>query len=233
MNGVRRLIVNADDYGLCDGVDRGIREAAQAGIVTSVSVLVGRASADAVRRLRDAAPHAGIGLHVDLTSDLRHRLAGDEAARIREQFERFADLHGAPPDHVDTHKHLHRGCPEALDAMASLGVPVRADRARVRRALRRRGVPCTDRFLGDVGPAPWWTVARLRGSLLALGPGTTELMCHPGYEDGIPSSLTYRAQRVAELHALTAPAVRRLVEARGIRLVSFAALARAGMARCG
>jgi predicted glycoside hydrolase/deacetylase ChbG (UPF0249 family) len=35
----RRLIVNADDFGLTAGVDRGIARAAAAGAVTSVSVL--------------------------------------------------------------------------------------------------------------------------------------------------------------------------------------------------
>lgn len=101
--------MNADDYGLCDGVDRGIREAASAGIVTSVSVMADRVTKDAIARLLDVAPTVGLGLHADLTSDLRRFLPGDEAARVRAQAERFFDRVGRGPDHVNAHKHLHRG----------------------------------------------------------------------------------------------------------------------------
>ena len=38
----RRLIVNADDYGLTAGVSRGILEAHRRGIVTSTTLLVNR-----------------------------------------------------------------------------------------------------------------------------------------------------------------------------------------------
>lgn len=233
MRALRGLIVNADDYGLCDGVDRGIREAASAGIVTSVSVMADRVTKDAIARLLDVAPTVGLGLHADLTSDLRRFLPGDEAARVRAQAERFFDRVGRGPDHVNAHKHLHRGAPQVLEALASLGVPVRADRADVRRRLRRRGVACADHFVGDVGPATFWTAARLRHEIALLPPGTTEMMCHPGYADGLPAALTYRDQRIAELHALTSPRLRERLAARRIDLTNFSALRRRAATPCG
>src|SRR5207237_814650 len=63
----RRLIVNADDFGLSDGVNRAISEAHAAGTVSSASLLVNAPGfADAVRRAR-AAPALGVGLHFNLT----------------------------------------------------------------------------------------------------------------------------------------------------------------------
>ena len=63
----RRLVVNADDFGLSDGVNRAISEAHAAGTVSSASLLVNAPGfADAVRRAR-AAPALGVGLHFNLT----------------------------------------------------------------------------------------------------------------------------------------------------------------------
>ncbi|MCG3133950.1 MAG: Chitooligosaccharide deacetylase [Planctomycetes bacterium] len=210
----RVLVVNADDYGLTPGVDEGIRIAAARGIVTSVSVMSFRADRDGVRRLVDAAPHAGLGLHADFSPG---------APPFRDQVERFEELVGRTPGHVDTHKHAHVR-DDVLGLVASLGVPVRAQGGRMRARLRARGVRCTDHFTGGVSAAPWWTVARLLREIGRVPHGVTELMCHPGTGDAVPPPLWYGAQRAGELTALTSHAVRRRIEGRGIRLATFAAL---------
>jgi hopanoid biosynthesis associated protein HpnK len=63
---VRRLIINADDFGLTSGVNRAILEAHQHGIVTSATLMAGgRAFAEAVR-LAQGAPQLNVGCHVVL-----------------------------------------------------------------------------------------------------------------------------------------------------------------------
>jgi hopanoid biosynthesis associated protein HpnK len=63
---VRRLIVNADDFGYTAGVNRAILEAHTQGIVTSSTLMAnGRSFADAVR-LASAAPQLSIGCHIVL-----------------------------------------------------------------------------------------------------------------------------------------------------------------------
>ena len=63
----RRLVVNADDFGLSAGVNRGIMEAHAAGTVSSTSLLVNAPGfTDAVRAAGDA-PELGVGLHLNLT----------------------------------------------------------------------------------------------------------------------------------------------------------------------
>src|SRR5881398_2069028 len=62
----RCLIVNADDFGMSAGVNRGIIEAHRRGIVTSASLMVRwGAAAEAVTLSREW-PRLGLGLHVDL-----------------------------------------------------------------------------------------------------------------------------------------------------------------------
>src|SRR5437763_13941300 len=70
MTDAPRLVVNADDFGLSPGVNRGILEAYAAGVVSSVSVLVNTPGwDDAVRPLRDLDPPSrlGVGMHLNLT----------------------------------------------------------------------------------------------------------------------------------------------------------------------
>ncbi len=63
---MRRLIVNADDFGFTAGVNRAIVEAHTRGIVTSSTLMAkGRAFEDAVR-LAQSVPHLSVGCHVVL-----------------------------------------------------------------------------------------------------------------------------------------------------------------------
>ena len=66
---IRRLIINADDFGLSEGINRGIMEAFGAGVLRSTSIMVGMpAFPDAVRRAGSAGKALGIGLHFTLTA---------------------------------------------------------------------------------------------------------------------------------------------------------------------
>jgi predicted glycoside hydrolase/deacetylase ChbG (UPF0249 family) len=60
----KRLIVNADEFGLSDGVNQGIIEAHRRGILTSATLIVSaQASAEAARLAR-ANDSLGVGLHL-------------------------------------------------------------------------------------------------------------------------------------------------------------------------
>jgi len=64
---MKRLIVNADDFGMTHGINRGIIEANGKGIVTAASIMVtGWAFDEAVQLAREN-PNLDIGLHLSLT----------------------------------------------------------------------------------------------------------------------------------------------------------------------
>src|SRR5207247_6497074 len=67
----KKLIINADDFGISRGVNIGIIEAAEAGVVTSASMIVNLPSfADALDRVVSRAsplPSLSLGIHLNLT----------------------------------------------------------------------------------------------------------------------------------------------------------------------
>ena len=64
-----RLVINADDFGLSEGINRGIMEAFYAGALRSTSIMVGMPGfRDAVRRAKAAGDELGVGLHFTLTT---------------------------------------------------------------------------------------------------------------------------------------------------------------------
>ena len=63
---MRRLIINADDFGLTAGVNRAILKAHVEGIVTSATLMANSSAFDQVVPLTAAAPDLSIGCHVML-----------------------------------------------------------------------------------------------------------------------------------------------------------------------
>lgn len=245
----RRLIVNADDFGLTPGVSAGILLAHRRGIVTSTTVLVtGALDRELLRAALDSA--LGLGLHVNLThgtpltgpsslTDAAGRFVRDPrqaAARARPrdveaevaaQVERFVRLTGRTPTHLDSHHHVALWDPVAEVVLAvarRLGVPVRAETALARARARSRGVRTPDRFVGGSGPEPFWTPPRLRVELRRLPPGVTEFMTHPGHLDAALAASRYARQRETELVALGTPEARGAALALGVQLSHFGQL---------
>lgn len=219
----RVLIVNADDFGASEGINRGIVEAHTDGIVTSTSLMVtGSVVAGAVALAR-AHPELGIGLHLDLDGeqadpDLDPSDTAAVRAELARQLEVFGELMGRPPTHVDSHHHIHRRPeiePIARELVAPLGIPLRED-GRVTFVGGFYGQwewQVTD--LHHVSPE--FLIWILRNE---VGEGWTEVSCHPGYVSDDFTSV-YLTEREAELQTLTDPSVRAEIEAAGIRLASY------------
>lgn len=283
----KRLIVNADDFGMSPGVNRGVLDSHLRGIVTSTSVMVNMPDTDAAIAAADQdAPNLGLGLHLNLThgrpieklARVTSLVDGDGCFRaaplwvgepetlrpeeVREelaaQFDRFVELTDRFPDHLDSHHFITFFNVHAFGAMLDLaechGIPIRnphpfLDQGRISefcadiRAQNNGNGPTEDdiaglaerlRTLSDnhprVGrPAAFdrrfygsgATIEQLVATLDTLGPGLTELMCHPGYATD-PLDDDYREQRERELSVLTDHRVRAALERNRISLTSYA-----------
>src|SRR5687767_6392407 len=67
MTSMKRLIINADDFGRTPGINRGVVEAHERGVVTSATMMVNYAPAAEAAALARQKPSLGVGLHVALT----------------------------------------------------------------------------------------------------------------------------------------------------------------------
>jgi predicted glycoside hydrolase/deacetylase ChbG (UPF0249 family) len=227
---MRNLIVNADDFGYTEGINRGILDAHDRGIVTSASLMVERPAApEAVARSHER-PRLGVGLHVEVRRWRTSRFPRRGSARsadavrrwaredLRRQLERFRRLVGREPSHIDSHQHRHVADlvrPAFEEVAAELGVPLRRLDGRVRF--------CGDFYGHDGRGRPDHdaiSVDALISLLENIEDEVTELCCHPGYADGLDD--WYRTEREGEVRALCDPRVRLAVERAGLQLCSFA-----------
>ncbi len=134
---MKRLIVNADDFGFTHDVNAGIVECHKNGILTATTLMAnGEAFEDAVRLAREN-PSLDIGVHVVLVggpgqpesvAGLMGQLAGgrvDLSGEMRRQVETILAA-GLSPTHLDTHKHTHLA-PPVLKALVGIskefGIP--------------------------------------------------------------------------------------------------------------
>jgi chitin disaccharide deacetylase len=226
------LVVNADDLGYSSGVNRGIFEAHDRGIVTSTSLMVHRSAAEAAVAETWSRPELGVGVHFDLGSwaDDANRMrdpgvlldgrdAAEIAADAHGQLNRFRELVGRDPTHLDSHHHVHTREPVAsiLSQLAwDLGLPLRHT---------SEAHYCGDFYGQSHGGEP--VAGSLRPERLAtllrhLPDGPAELCCHPGYAYGLDSS--YAVERELELRALCDPRLKQVLAEEDIALVSFAEL---------
>jgi chitin disaccharide deacetylase len=134
MASFRTVILCADDFGLADGVSRGIVELAEMGRLSATGAMTNmpgwRRAAPDLQPLKD---RIAIGLHLNLTVGaalgampqlapsgafpslrdllpraLKQQLPMDEIRReIDRQLDGFEEHHGEPPAFVDGHQHVH------------------------------------------------------------------------------------------------------------------------------
>jgi predicted glycoside hydrolase/deacetylase ChbG (UPF0249 family) len=230
LSGKKLVVFNADDLGYSLGIDRGIAEAHERGVVTSATMIVNTpTSADGARVAREH-PGLSVGLHVNFTNEAQRLVdLEDEKACRRElwdQYRRFTDLLGRKPSHLDSHQHVHRHPMRRplFEELADLeGLPLRN-----RPPVVFKGGFYAQWEYGVGDPSRVSSEALRRILHEELTGGIYELCVHPGYFD--PSlEAVYHREREWELATLTDPTLPAFLEEEGIRLIPFSAL---DAARC-
>ena len=232
MSGEKYLIVNADDFGQSPGINQGIIEAHEHGIVTSASLMTRWLAAGEAATYAREHPELSVGLHLDLGEWVYRGgnwvplytviCADDPLAVEREiscQLEMFHHLLGKHPAHINSHQHIHMREPVrsvALQVCRNLGIPLRN--------------LCTElnyftKFYGQTAeglPLPTHISLEWMIEILTtrLPTGWTVLTCHPGYVDDLKTTM-YRLERREELKVLCNPRVQAVIDALGIKLCSF------------
>jgi predicted glycoside hydrolase/deacetylase ChbG (UPF0249 family) len=226
----RWLIVNADDFGLSEEVNRGIIQAHEQGIVTSASLMVRSPFASDAANYSKQNQGLSIGLHADLFEwvfkdgnwmPLYEVVPADDAFAVADELSRqldlFRDLVGRNPTHLDSHQHAHNSEPvrsELIKIGHELNVPIR----HFSEVIKYNG-----NFYGQTGKGDPYPLAITRETLKeiikALPIGITELACHPGFDDQLDS--IYARERAEEVKVLCDAEVKLTLAKEKIYLTSF------------
>jgi predicted glycoside hydrolase/deacetylase ChbG (UPF0249 family) len=218
---MKYCIVNGDDFGASRGINRGIIEAHERGILTSTSLMVNMPATEEAVALARRSPGLSLGLHINLTNEGDPIVDVNDVSACREevwrQFHRFAALTGRVPTHLDSHHNLHRNARlvacflEIADASA---IPLR-EHSPVRYFSSFYGQWDGETHLEQIS-----TKKLLQMLESEFGDGFTELSCHPGFVD--PDFVScYAQEREAELVTLCDPRIRTRLDELGIELVGF------------
>ena len=144
------LIVNSDDFGISEGVNRGIIEAHHKGILTSTCTMSNMPFAEAgIKLAQSTAPKLGVGLHLTLSfgapvsapkrvpslvfadgkfaqnyQQLMEKLPAytddDLEREMQAQFDHFVDMAECLPTHIDSHHRAAYVHPASFEVMCRL-----------------------------------------------------------------------------------------------------------------
>lgn len=220
------VIFNADDYGLSQGVNTGIIESSNLGVVRSTTLMVGMEAQQHGIDLLAGAPQLKLGLHFRLTAGAallpsssltdshgqflkqdnfwpRTRFNENELFdELTLQIEQFKKT-GVDLSHIDSHHHVHthpQVLPVVLEVAKLHKVPVRGQGSVVGDPMIKR-YRFSDVFYGDaidVGTIVK-EIKRLQADTDVL-----EIMCHPAHlDESLKAQSSYYHQRHTELNTLT------------------------------
>jgi chitin disaccharide deacetylase len=238
-----KLIVNADDFGLCSSVNEGIIEAHKKGIVTSTTVMMNMPLAHETIKYAKEFPNLGFGVHLVLTAGkpltINHTLTSSsglfkKSVHLRNQFdlcldevytefkaqiEAFIQL-GLYPSHLDSHHHVH-GIKELEEVCQKLAndyhIPFR-NKFEKSSPLASKVIFLQDFYQNSVSTNYFHDLLNKK----EYQNQTIELMTHPGYHtDELQQISSYHDFREVELNVLTDPTVIKLLNEKRVDLINY------------
>lgn len=229
-----KLIVNCDDLGYTRGVNEAIVIAYQQGILRSTTALVNSAYIQEAVTMMKENPGIGVGLHLNLTSGkpltncpsltnpetglfykgrvemLKHHPVMKEVeSEWNAQMDRYIELFGELPDHIDSHHYVHDASPELLEVAKALAekysLPLRNHNHYV----------FTNAFYEMSKPKEFIEVVKkFEGQ-------DVEIMVHVGIVDlDLYRWSSYNVQRIKELDILCSDTVKQYIEEHHIELTN-------------
>lgn len=242
-----KLIINADDFGLTRGVNLGIIEASQRGIVRSTTLMVGMPAENHATELARLNPELKIGIHLRLTAgtpmaknvptllDQTGKLQNQSQFwdnqsmnpkeiehELRTQVECFLSL-GIELSHMDSHHHCHRHvlvAPITKKLAKEYGVPLRPGNEITQ--YKDKSLGFSDKFYGDslTGENLLEVVRQYRGKVQVL-----ELMTHPALiDEPLLEASSYTIGRTRELAILTDPSLLEALRNMNVTISNYSCL---------
>lgn len=246
---MKRLIINADDFGLTRGSNEGIVESMKNGVVTSTTIMINMCKAEEAINLAKENGIDSIGIHLTLTcgkpiltieevpslvdenGNFYNRRASlfpvmkleEVEKELRAQIEKALEI-GIKLTHIDSHHHIHMydGIREIVANLAKeYNLPLRLANKESWAYYEELGIKTTDHFTWDFyGDGA--TLSNFKEIINSFEKGTMEIMCHPAYvDDELKQISSYNDYRSNELSILTSRELKEYLNIEKINLISF------------
>ncbi|MFH0864110.1 MAG: ChbG/HpnK family deacetylase [Candidatus Gottesmanbacteria bacterium] len=227
---MKKLIVNADDFGITKSVNEGIIHGFKNGIITSTSLMVNRPFADEAAQLAKENPKLGVGLHFEIIGDDNQVLRGikkvtaylsiglfqvEKAKRLfYSQLKKFKESIGKMPTHIDGHYHVHK-LPSIFPFISEFSNKYKIP-YRMMKEIN---------FIGeysDYNHPENASIDYLTKILKGLPDKVSELMTHPGFSsDELRKISSMSDCRATELKTLTSSEIKKIIEEEKIQLINW------------
>ena len=239
---IKKLIMNADDFGMTQGNSIGILMAHAQGILTSTTCMMNMPYAEFALKEAKKFPKLGVGIHFVLTvgrplvegaksytdkdgNFIRPKDYPDKQPHAdpeelyvewKAQMEKYIEVAGHKPTHIDSHHHVHL-FPWHVEVAKRLAkeydLPMR-QREQVLDTYEY--ARCDDRMYGDDANYDFVTKA------YSVDDEILEFMCHPAYVDQRLYDMTsYCLPRMKELELILSPELKQFVVDHNIELINF------------
>ena len=245
-----KIIVNADDYGYTNGIVDAIVKGHQEGIITSTTVMCNVPDLEYALEKSHLCPDLGFGVHLTLTCGkplteakslvdengnfLKYKEYFSKYVDPQEvenefsaQIERFIELFGFIPTHLDSHQGAHDGVTVLMnkddntlhnyDEIYAIAISLAEKYSLpVRRSCEYKWI---DSFYGEQATDD--KLIEIFDEAAATNT-SIEIMVHPGYCDQeLLDKSSYNVYREQELLALCSSKVKEHIKSKGYQLVHF------------
>lgn len=238
-----KLIINADDFGYCDSVNKAIISAHKEGVITSCTIMTGMPGFEEGVKLLQENPTLSCGVHMTLTCYKpvlnTHKTIVDEngyfyrrmSPEILEQIDTEeiylefcaqidkAIAHGIDISHLDSHHHVHT-MPMLKDVIKRITdkykLPIRGG-FKEDIDLNVKSIPLVGTFYKDNVCVDFF-----KKHINVDDYEIFDMMCHPGFvSDFLKESTSYCLERETEYSILTSKEFRKSIEDLNMTLTNY------------
>ena len=248
-----RLIINADDFGFSKGINLGILESFENGVVSDTSLMCNMPGFEHAIELMKQYPILKVGIHFvtsvgpsltkgkTISDENGNLIHNQESIANCDEEELYAEYHaqlkkflatGFTPDHIDWH-----WCytPVQVRVAAKLAkeynLPLRAETKEIEKYFEEQGLKYSKNmeqdfynYTKEITTTADDLIEKIKKHL-DNGDEETCIMCHPAYVDQTVMTYTsYNLQRTHELVAVCDPKVKEFIKENNIELINFAQL---------
>lgn len=248
-----RVIINADDFGFSKGINLGILEAFENGVVTDTSLMCNMPGFEHAVELMKQYPILKVGIHFvtsvgpsltkgkTISDENGLLIHNQESIANCDEEELYAEYHaqlqkflatGFTPDHIDWH-----WCytPVQVRVAARLAkeynLPLRAETKEIEKYFEEQGLKYSKNmeqdfynYTKEITTTADDLIEKLKKHL-DNGDEETCIMCHPAYVDHtLMTYSSYNLQRTHELVAVCDPKVKEFIKENNIELINFSQL---------